>query len=141
VGGRVISKGTIVRVYEAKTCRFVREFRRGVDQASINQIVFSTDATRLAVASDKGTVHVFNLDAENIKIEGIPTLMKSVLPKYFDSSWSFAQLHLKEGKCSIAFAPDQSNALVVVRHDGLYYKYAFDEGRGREAVLVQSKAL
>jgi hypothetical protein len=93
------------------------------------------------VASEKGTVHIFNLDATGNQPAGIPSVLKAVLPKYFSCARSFAQLHLREGRVCVAFLPDQQNALAVVRYDGLYFKYVFDEERGGEAVMVNSKAL
>lgn len=102
-------------------------------------MVFNADGSKLAVASDKGTVHIF--DTVELQKEALPRLFKQILPKYFYSNWSFVQLRMREGKCAIAFVPDQPNAIAVVRHDGLYYKYVFDEGRGGEAVMVHSRAL
>jgi len=73
--------------------------RRGADPAKIYSIAFSTNDL-LAVTSDKGTVHVYTLDAseEETKKEEKTTntkslfgFMKGVLPTYFASEWSFAQ--------------------------------------------------
>jgi WD40 repeat protein len=70
-------KGTLIRVFSTIDAVKVREFRRGSDPARIYSLAFSrtSAATRgaspslensglpewLAVSSDKGTVHVFNL--------------------------------------------------------------------------------
>jgi hypothetical protein len=40
-----------------------QELRRGADQARIYSLAFSKDCAWLAVSSDKGTVHVFALNA------------------------------------------------------------------------------
>ncbi|KAI8048511.1 WD40-repeat-containing domain protein [Syncephalis plumigaleata] len=55
-------KGTLIRVFDTQTGRILHEFRRGADRADIYSIAFNADATRLCVASDKGTIHIFNLD-------------------------------------------------------------------------------
>ncbi|KAJ1542516.1 Phosphatidylinositol 3,5-bisphosphate-binding protein [Cladochytrium tenue] len=53
--------GTLVRVFEARSGRRAAELRRGIDRADIFCLAFSLDGSRLCVASDKGTVHVFNI--------------------------------------------------------------------------------
>ncbi|RKP26391.1 WD40-repeat-containing domain protein [Syncephalis pseudoplumigaleata] len=59
-------KGTLIRVFDTQSGRILHEFRRGADRAAIYSIAFSADATRLCVASDKGTIHIFNLDASTL---------------------------------------------------------------------------
>ncbi|KAJ3188187.1 WD repeat domain phosphoinositide-interacting protein 3 [Gaertneriomyces sp. JEL0708] len=54
-------KGTLIRVFDTKTCHKTHELRRGADKASIYCIAFNSAETRVCVASDKGTVHIFNL--------------------------------------------------------------------------------
>ncbi|KAI8872493.1 WD40 repeat-like protein [Ramicandelaber brevisporus] len=66
-GSRVASaseKGTLVRVFDTSTCQLLHELRRGVDRADIFSIAFNIDATRLCVASDKGTIHLFRLPSQ-----------------------------------------------------------------------------
>ncbi|KAF6767050.1 WD40 repeat [Kalmanozyma brasiliensis GHG001] len=41
--------------------RLIRELRRGTDTASILSIAFTPDASMVAAASDKGTIHIFLL--------------------------------------------------------------------------------
>ncbi|KAJ1928319.1 Phosphatidylinositol 3,5-bisphosphate-binding protein [Tieghemiomyces parasiticus] len=55
-------KGTLVRVFHAGSGKLLNELRRGVDRAEIYSIAFSHDSTRLCVSSDKGTIHIFNLE-------------------------------------------------------------------------------
>ncbi|KAI9095554.1 WD40-repeat-containing domain protein [Phlyctochytrium arcticum] len=54
-------KGTLIRVFCTKTKRLRHELRRGADQALIYNIAFNHEGTRVCAASDKGTIHVFNL--------------------------------------------------------------------------------
>ncbi|ORX47441.1 WD40 repeat-like protein [Hesseltinella vesiculosa] len=55
-------KGTLIRVFNATTGTLLNELRRGMDRAEIFAIAFNQDSTRLVVSSDKGTIHIFNLD-------------------------------------------------------------------------------
>ena len=49
------------------------QVRRGADRAEIYSLAFSSNAQWLAVSSDKGTVHVFNLKVNS----GSPRIEKS----------------------------------------------------------------
>jgi WD40 repeat protein len=55
--------GTLVRVWDARSGRLVRELRRGADKAEIYGVAFRPDERELAVWSDKGTVHLFAVAA------------------------------------------------------------------------------
>ncbi|KAI9317546.1 WD40-repeat-containing domain protein [Dichotomocladium elegans] len=55
-------KGTLIRVFNTTTGTLLHELRRGVDRAEIYSLSFNHDSTRLCVSSDKGTIHIFNLD-------------------------------------------------------------------------------
>ncbi|GAA5890251.1 hypothetical protein JCM8208_002752 [Rhodotorula glutinis] len=79
--GRVLatgsSRGTLVRIWDAAPSRvrgggtagggggaggtLARELRRGTDSAEIFDVALSREGDRCAVASDKGTVHVWDL--------------------------------------------------------------------------------
>ncbi len=86
----------------------VAEFRRGLDTAVIYSISFSPPARsmqRLAVTSDKGTIHIFDLP--NGSNDVVPQNKHSFfansylipfLPKYFKSEWSAAQAHITDTK-------------------------------------------
>nr|CAG8522767.1 13332_t:CDS:10 [Entrophospora candida] len=56
-------KGTLIRVFDSSSGKLLDELRRGVDHAEIYSIAFSKDSSRLCVSSDKGTVHIFKLEA------------------------------------------------------------------------------
>ncbi|SJX65669.1 related to HSV2-Phosphatidylinositol 3,5-bisphosphate-binding protein [Sporisorium reilianum f. sp. reilianum] len=43
--------------------RLLRELRRGTDPATILSVAFTPDASLVAAASDKGTIHIFLIDA------------------------------------------------------------------------------
>eukprot|EP00928_Gymnodinium_smaydae_P042201 TRINITY_DN28449_c0_g1_i1.p1 TRINITY_DN28449_c0_g1~~TRINITY_DN28449_c0_g1_i1.p1 ORF type:complete len:522 (+),score=107.20 TRINITY_DN28449_c0_g1_i1:148-1713(+) len=54
-------KGTIIRIFDARTGARLQELRRGADRAEIHSLAFGLHASWLAVASDKGTVHIFSV--------------------------------------------------------------------------------
>ncbi|KAF3048617.1 Phosphatidylinositol 3,5-bisphosphate-binding protein [Didymella keratinophila] len=53
--------GTLVRIWSFPSCTKLHELRRGVDPAVILGLAFSPRGTSVAVSSDKGTLHVFDL--------------------------------------------------------------------------------
>jgi WD40 repeat protein len=145
-------QGTLVRVFDAKNGTQLHELRRGMDPADICSVSFSASAQWLAAASDKGTVHVFSLEssaegasgAENPKSSF--SFLSNVLPKYFDSEWSFAQFQLPPGARYCAFGGHDDPAaptvtLYVVGMDGMFYKGEFDKRDGGQSVLRVKEAM
>ncbi|KAJ7524540.1 hypothetical protein O6H91_17G010400 [Diphasiastrum complanatum] len=65
--GRILAtasiKGTLIRIFNTLDGTRLQELRRGADRAEIYSISFSASAQWLALSSDKGTVHVFSLNA------------------------------------------------------------------------------
>lgn len=51
--------------------------------------------------------------------------MKSILPKYFSSEWSYAQFRVPDARTIVSFGSEK-NSIVVVSADGSYYKAVFD---------------
>ena len=54
-------KGTLIRVYDTQSGMQLHELRRGADRADIYSICYNYNSQFLAVASDRGTVHIFSL--------------------------------------------------------------------------------
>lgn len=152
-GGRRLAtaseKGTLIRVFDTHSGRLICELRRGADKAEIYSLAFSSDASMLCVASDKGTIHVFILDplTSSEKSASLDSLqhkdngnrqsslhfIKDLLPKYFSSQWSFARCKVTEGPCIARFGVDPST-IIVVTLDGHFYRFRFDLQRGGECV-------
>ncbi|KAG6703883.1 hypothetical protein I3842_07G107200 [Carya illinoinensis] len=160
------SKGTLVRVFNSIDGTLLQEVRRGADRAEIYSLAFSSTAQWLAVSSDKGTVHVFNLKVNPgspgieksryasdsnlavthsssslsfIKGSGskLPLALAGVLPKYFSSEWSVAQFRLPEGShCIVAFG-HQKNTVVILGMDGSFYRCQFDPALGGEMTQLE----
>ena len=49
-------------MFDAFTGQLLNELRRGVDRADIHSIAFNSLENRVCVSSDKGTIHIFNLE-------------------------------------------------------------------------------
>uniref|UniRef100_A0A0D9V9X7 Uncharacterized protein n=1 Tax=Leersia perrieri TaxID=77586 RepID=A0A0D9V9X7_9ORYZ len=150
--GRLIAtastKGTLVRIYNAAEGNLLQEVRRGADRAEIYSLAFSNNLQYLAVSSDKGTIHVFNLkinvglttndkplpapDPEVPHISPSLSFIKGVLPKYFHSEWSVAQFRLHEGEQYIVAFGHEKNTVAVVGMDGSFYRCQFDPVNGGE---------
>ncbi|KAJ1990063.1 Phosphatidylinositol 3,5-bisphosphate-binding protein [Dimargaris cristalligena] len=145
-------KGTLIRVFHAGSGKLLNELRRGVDRAEIYSIAFSHDSTRLCVASDKGTIHIFNLELGASDLPGGGpqygevsqgpqqaisgnrqssfSFMRDLLPKYFSSEWSFAHFRVSgDVRCLCAFG-NERNSIIVLCSDGSCYKYIFDPLKG-----------
>lgn len=75
--------------------------------------------------------------AENTKSSF--SFFSSMLPKYFDSEWSFAQFQLPPGKRHCAFGHDDPSSpvvsLYVIGMDGMFYKGEFDRKEGGQSIL------
>jgi len=69
-------------------------------------------------------------------------IMRSFLPKYFSSEWSFAQFRVpvhQEVRSIVAFGAEK-NSIIVVSADGTFYKAMFDpEKPGLECVQETSE--
>lgn len=56
--------GTIIRVHSTHNTALLYEFRRGLDRAIITSMKFSHNDLKLAVLSDKNTLHIFNIGSD-----------------------------------------------------------------------------
>lgn len=102
-------QGTLIRIFSTHNGSLIKEFRRGLDRADIYDMAFSPKGTRLAVVSDKQTLHVFQISSKEIHFNGNNKddfnknkihALKNVVPaswkpKYLDSVWSMCSVHLK----------------------------------------------
>lgn len=148
------SKGTLVRIFNTSNGTLLQEVRRGADRAEIYSLAFSPTAQWLAVSSNKGTVHVFNLKVNQDTSVGssssnppIPatsspfSFIRGVLPKYFNSEWSVAQFRFREDlKHIVAFGDQkdaQSNTIVILGMDGSFYRCRFDPVAGGEMTQLE----
>lgn len=141
-------KGTLVRIWDTFTGEKLQEVRRGADRAEIYSICFNYNSQWLAVSSDKGTVHVFKLnhatqstskhgeDKPVANPKSSLSFMKTILPSYFSSEWSFAQFKIPDVKTIVAFGAEK-NSLIIVSADGSFYKALFDPEDGGDCAKEQ----
>ena len=103
-------KGTIIRIFNTSDGLMRQEVRRGINKAVINYMTFDSHSTWLASCSEKDSVHIFVVKTEDdTGIARNPTsslgFFRKVLPKYFDSEWSFAKLRVAGRMKVCAFGP------------------------------------
>lgn len=142
-GTRIASaseKGTIIRVFDSASGTLLDTFRRGTAQATVQCIAFNYDASIIAVTSDKGTLHFFNVGGENkgSKLKNfLPTLIAG---DYFESKWSFANITVPEQHSICGFVQDATNTLIVLGATGTYYRISLapDASGQRVAKLEQT---
>ncbi|CAO3666707.1 unnamed protein product [Umbelopsis ramanniana] len=155
-------KGTLIRIFDTATGQLLNELRRGMDRAEIYSIAFNKESTRICVSSDKGTIHIFNLDASVVtSAERTPRgptygevttstsstpqgfthsgnrgssfrFMKDLLPKYFSSEWSFAHAKISSETRCVVGFGEQKNSIIALCADGACYKFLFDPRKGGE---------
>lgn len=132
-------KGTCIRVFNTATGAMLREVRRGSEAAVIQCINFSMDNKRLLVVSNKethATVHVFSVSEDDSHQNQKSSLfsLRSFLPDFFSSEWSFAQFRSRDPLCKAAFFGDNRH-FVVIGNDGNVSMCMIDEkseGKCRE---------
>ena len=119
-------RGTIVRLYNTIDGELVREFRRGLDTATITSLFFDSEARRLAVCSKKGTMHVYSLlssdNTQNRKSSLI--YIQDYLPQYFSSEWSAVSFQIPIN--SVCAFSNNNDTMIVVTTNGEYFKYAYN---------------
>ena len=129
-------KGTLIRIFSTEDGNMIQEVRRGLDRAEIYSLSFSRNARWLASSSDKGTIHIFS-----VKLDQRPNprstlrFMKKLLPKYFDSEWSFAQLRIPDAKSICSFGKDDT--IIVLNVEGMYISASFDPVNGGDCQRLE----
>ena len=145
--------GTLVRVWDTRSCACLVELRRGMDKADIHSMAFSppppppsASATlfpvedMIAVISDKGTIHIFSLSAlshlpgtmERNKQSSLANpILGPLLPKYFKSRWGFGKAHVPiESKYEFFKLGwwGEGEGVVVIGRDGGWWKFTVPKG-------------
>ncbi|KAJ6260687.1 hypothetical protein Dda_4914 [Drechslerella dactyloides] len=142
--------GTLIRIFSTASSAIVTELRRGIDKALIYSMAFSPSSNRLAVTSDKGTLHIFDVlppsAAPASDTQQRPSSMGSgssepaathtesnkrfsllgklpLLPKYFSSEWSFAQAKVEgTGRNSVGWT-NEDTVVVTSTQDCKWEKF------------------
>ena len=144
--------GTLIRIFSTASSAIVTELRRGIDKAMIYSMAFSPSSNRIAVTSDKGTLHIFDVlsqppaasspnptteqqrpSSRSAETAGIgPTESNKrfsllgklpLLPKYFNSEWSFTQAKVEGvGRNSVGWT-DEDIIIVTSTDDCKWEKF------------------
>ncbi|XP_049849673.1 uncharacterized protein LOC126319982 [Schistocerca gregaria] len=132
-------KGTVVRVIDLMTNTEER-FRRGTTPAIIQCLAFSLDSSMLACTSNRGTVHIFQLDVEYKQNLALGSILKITGG---DEKRAVIHFQIPEDNSICAFVPkgpeddqsEDSKILVVLGGSGGYYKFkVFNENRKWKAL-------
>jgi hypothetical protein len=114
----------------------LREFRRGMERATISCLTFSLDSCWLAAASDHGTVHIFqsqdanggssskgNRSHKSISsmtgkaIRMLPKIVTSPTKYLIDGEKAYAQVKGIPHPRACAFVPDRDHTIAVAGED------------------------
>lgn len=117
--------GTIIRIHDTKNCSLLYEFRRGVDNALITDMKFSPTGSKLAVLSNKSTLHVYHINEENKThiLKDLP-----IFSNYFKSTWSIVskdvgnKLDLVNDNGKIGWC-DEISIVIIWKFKGIWEKY------------------
>jgi len=111
-------RGTLVRVWNTATGEMDVKLRRGSGNACITTMCFSNDNTLLAVVSDHGTIHIFDLTVKSQQASWYHGILDAV---GYDSGGiaSIIQIAGPSEPCVMAFSEDKNN-LFIVSKDGTY---------------------
>lgn len=121
-------EGTLIRIFEINPKSDVKqliELRRGMDTALLYSINFSRDGGYLCASSNKGTVHVYNLQDQHFNRQLKLANLGFNSTNLFEARWSMCTFQIPcELPCICAFG-DNCNSVLCICVNGSYYKYMF----------------
>lgn len=122
--------GTIIRLHSTSNTGLLHEFRRGLDRAVIYSMAFSPSSNRLALLSDKNTLHIYdtlpimpNASSNRRHILGKVPLM----PRYFSSEWSFVSARVNGHRGVIGWGSEDSVIIVWTSPECKWEKFVIVE--------------
>jgi len=119
----VSEKGTLIRVWDTKTGKKIKELRRGSNSAEITSLAFNNDSSRIITCSNKGTVHIFSLKDDLINKKSNLIYISDYLPQYFSSEWSVISFNVPQ---NLACSFGDGNNVYIITNDGYYHKYVYN---------------
>ncbi|EGT34675.1 hypothetical protein CAEBREN_11641 [Caenorhabditis brenneri] len=125
------TKGTVIRVFDARTKGLLYELRRGTVPAHLACLAFSPCSCYLALASDKGTLHLFGIrDAEPQKKKGLIDVGTS----------SILKIQLDRKVLALGFSKQTAKSfhgLVAICSDATYWRYHFSKDSNGKYIAMQ----
>ena len=108
------------------------------DSASSNSAASPSASTSSSSSSSSaGSSSVVSRSAPPNPVSSL-SFMRTLLPKYFSSEWSFAQFRVPDVRTIVAFGGEK-NSIVIASADGTFYKALFDPDKagGQECIQDQ----
>ncbi|KAM6540994.1 hypothetical protein CsatB_005441 [Cannabis sativa] len=143
-------KGTVIRVFRTRDGTLLQELWRGTERATIYSLAFSSPIKWLAVSSDTGTVHIFNLSkcttTQVLQPQPLQTSYTSsslsfikglVMPNCISLDRSLAKIRFVKGSKYIADFGHMKNTIIVLGMDGSFYRCMFDPDKGGEMTQLE----
>lgn len=147
-------RGTIIRIFSADGGNCLQELRRGIGEATINDLVFHPSMNILAWGSNHGKVHLFEIKEsvdkwvksndygfdKNVLKNNVSSFSNrkskfkflKFLSDYFSSEWSVTKIKLAKGRKVLWFDPSEQtpDRLIWMNKDDLaknisFYKFKF----------------
>lgn len=84
------SLGTVVKLFETSTGKFIGQLRRGTLAAEIQSIAFSPNSQLVAVSSSKGTIHIFSTKKLKTSVSELRSEMKTTCTSLLAPVLSFS---------------------------------------------------
>lgn len=118
--------GTVIRVFSCATLEILHELRRGTISASMSSLIFSKDSVFLVAASNKSTIHIWNLEILS------STKPSWLLPSYFQYQRSYFKLHINPellwtseftSQIGPSLCMTEEGILYIAHLDGIIYAY------------------
>jgi hypothetical protein len=131
-------KGTVLRVFDVTTASCLHEFRRGFERATISCLAWSWDNSWLACTSDKGTTHVFQLEAgkDDEKKANNDTTATSLTQMIFSSVRKSVEGDAKKSVCQIRGVPHPKACAFIGEANSLQLAVAGWDADGNGVLLI-----
>ncbi|KAJ3443368.1 wd-repeat protein interacting with phosphoinosides wipi -related [Anaeramoeba flamelloides] len=131
-------EGTLIRVFDCKTKVLLLQFRRGKKKANIYSMAFNEEENILAVTSNRGSIHFFNVPSD---------AREATKKKKEKGGISYGKYGMKKERGVLKTNLTNTlpniitfigNELIVIIKNGWYFKFLVDKKRGN---VVQKEEL
>ena len=119
------SRGTLIRVFNLRTCKKIEQFRRGLLIEKVTKIAFDKNCNIL-IAVSVNTVHIFKLNVKKRIVDRIKDKGKR----------AFA--YIKKKNVMAVSVSDLTNNVMLFTKDGLFEVWKVDFEKGGECVLIDN---
>ncbi len=118
--------GKNIHIYDIEKLKSVYKFRRGLSVATIWDLCFSIDNTKIVCCGDTDKIHIFELYDDEKNTKNKRSTLGSILPdfikpEYFSSHWSCHKIEIYT-KDRMLCEYDNDGMLHIITYGGMYYK-------------------